>query len=197
MGDGVGNCPTGCGPVRIDVNGEVKKAERLGECRMCRQRKNLVYDLLCVACDLGRRFAFRYECSRCHGLQRIPHPMWRYCSEPSAFSSATWACHQGCQDYTHWRVHPDDAERVPPWDSPPSWGQRELWLSQIRARRRAEMVRRAGGGDLSPGVMGSLTVCTTRCTPVDGRPGSQASQPQTANSGVASGAGWLRRLLGL
>ena len=41
---------------------------------------------------------------RCHGFQRIPHPMWRYQHGPSAFSSDTWACHIRCGSFTHWRV---------------------------------------------------------------------------------------------
>jgi hypothetical protein len=58
----------------------------------------------------------RYQCDRCHGLQRIPHPMWRYMPAPDAFGTETWAC-QRCHDFTHWRVCAVDTDRI---RAPPS-----------------------------------------------------------------------------
>ena len=63
------------------------------------------------ACADGRETLVLYECARCGGVQRIPHPMWRYQPTPSAFGDVTWACHVACDDYTTWRVHPDDRRR--------------------------------------------------------------------------------------
>jgi hypothetical protein len=71
--------------------------------------------------------------------------MWRYQTDgPGAFGTATWACHVGCDDFTHWRVIPDDVARVPPMDTPESWGGQEGWLAAVREQRLAEL--RGDGG---------------------------------------------------
>ena len=95
---------------------------------------------------MGARHPLLYECARCGGVQRIPHPMWRYQPTPSAFGDVTWACHVACDDYTTWRVHPDDAPRVPLADAPDGWGARDEWLAGVRAIRRNES-RREGRRD--------------------------------------------------
>ena len=138
--DGVGVCPIGCGPIVI-TDGVVAKAPyRTGQCRMCMQQRTLVKPNLCAACVIGEATPLTYECDRCHRRQRIPHPMWRYQAEgPGAFGTATWACHVGCGDYTHWRVVPEDVARVPPMDAPASWGGQEGWLAAVRERRLAEL----------------------------------------------------------
>lgn len=65
--------------------------------------------------------------------------MWRYQLDgPGAFGSTSWACHRGCNDYTFWRVLPEDVPRVPPLDAPPSWGQQGAWLAQVREQRQLE-----------------------------------------------------------
>ncbi|CAK9074501.1 unnamed protein product [Durusdinium trenchii] len=111
--------------------------ENRGQCQMCRQMHILVDQGMCEACNLGRRYVFRYECQRCHRLQRIPHPMWRYQATPTDFSSSTWACHQGCGDYTTWRLAPEDVGQVPDMECPESWGRREEWLEQVRRLRHS------------------------------------------------------------
>jgi hypothetical protein len=62
-----------------------------------------------------------YECDRCHRFQSIRHPMYQYQASPDAFSDATWACHVGCRDYTHWRIHQDQISHIPPDKIPESW----------------------------------------------------------------------------
>mmetsp|Transcript_2364 Transcript_2364/g.7219 ORF Transcript_2364/g.7219 Transcript_2364/m.7219 type:complete len:117 (+) Transcript_2364:539-889(+) len=90
-------------------------------------------------------FTFHYECEKCHNFQAIPHPMWLYQPRPAEFGNVTWACHQQCGDYTHWRITQQDASRVPPEHCPESWGRREEWLESIRQTRR-NMGAAAGGG---------------------------------------------------
>eukprot|EP00913_Durusdinium_trenchii_P028150 g26394.t1 len=97
---------------RCEDDGVPSITENRGQCQMCRQMHILVDQGMCEACNLGRRYVFRYECQRCHRLQRIPHPMWRYQATPTDFSSSTWACHQGCGDYTTWRLAPEDVGQV-------------------------------------------------------------------------------------
>ena len=36
------------------------------------------------------------------------------------------------QDFTKWRVHPADVQRVPAEDCPEAWGRREDWFAQVR-----------------------------------------------------------------
>jgi hypothetical protein len=55
----------------------------------------------------------------------------------SEFGTDSWACHQRCDDYTHWRVcKPED---VPDAETPESWGRREDWLAHVRQTRLREM----------------------------------------------------------
>ncbi|CAK8992449.1 unnamed protein product [Durusdinium trenchii] len=136
LGGGVGRCPTCRQCLRMD-DGVPSITENRGQCQMCRQMHILVDQGMCEACNLGRRYVFRYECQRCHRLQRIPHPMWRYQATPTDFSSSTWACHQGCGDYTTWRLAPEDVGQVPDMECPESWGRREEWLEQVRRLRHS------------------------------------------------------------
>ena len=53
-----------------------------------------------------------YECARCHRIQEIPHPMWRYQKGPNDYGTASWACHQGCDAFTHWRIIPEDVSQA-------------------------------------------------------------------------------------
>merc|ERR1719272_1747082 len=109
----LGKCPKCRKAVQV-ANGQVVVAvPRRGKCRMCNQgNKAIVEAGQCDACLFGSRYVLGYECDRCHCTQRIPHPMWRYCASPDGFSTSTWACHQRCGDYTHWRVIPCDVPRV-------------------------------------------------------------------------------------
>jgi len=135
----IGRCPT-CMKYFQIVNGMVSSTPiRLMQCRMCCQVKEIA-DLtrtLCDKCLLGQSFNFTYECSRCHHMQKIPHPMWQYQVFPTEFSTVSWACHSGCDDYTLWRIVPNDLVNVPPEHCPELWGRREEWIAAIRQRRRA------------------------------------------------------------
>lgn len=106
--------------------------EPMGRCRMCNQEPRKIADRtkqLCEPCLLGQEFAFRYECDRCHRKQVIPHPMWKYQKSPQEYSSATWACHQRCGDYTHWKIEERCIAQIPdaliPAEWPAEWQRRE------------------------------------------------------------------------
>jgi len=113
----------------------------VGQCGMCLQQRELPPGMrgLCAKCDLGQTLALRYECNRCHKTQMIPHPMFSYQASPTTYSSATWACHQRCGDYTKWRIVPEDMAKIPVAHCPAEWGPQEAWLQQI-----AEQSRRPG-----------------------------------------------------
>jgi hypothetical protein len=118
------------------------------QCRMCLQMKDITDPSrqLCSACMLGSEFAFHYECNRCHRLQMIPHPMWLYQPSPTEYGTASWACHGGCDDYTFWRIRPEDLHRVPADHTPESWGLRGDWLGRIRGLRQEQIGAGAGSG---------------------------------------------------
>jgi len=139
---GVGRCPSCRGYIQIE-DGTVRVSENKGQCHMCQQQKVLLDRGLCDACLLGSRYRFTYECNRCHGRQCIPHPMWRYQESPDVPGTSTWACHQSCGDYTNWTIVPEDAAQVPAEECPTTWGRREEWLAQIRARSQNERARAA------------------------------------------------------
>jgi len=135
---GVGRCPSCRKYIIIDSTGKIVVTDKHGQCRMCRQWKTLIDQGQCDACLLGQRFPLKYECDRCHRVQQIPHPMWRYQPAPTEFGGATWACHKGCGDYTHWRVIAQDLPRVPAFDYPESWGRDDEWLDRVRRQRSQE-----------------------------------------------------------
>mmetsp|Transcript_22173 Transcript_22173/g.55909 ORF Transcript_22173/g.55909 Transcript_22173/m.55909 type:complete len:221 (-) Transcript_22173:498-1160(-) len=115
--------------MRLDFDVAVPR----GRCDLCRQITSLPDPPYCAQCRLGRQHQFRYECQRCRRWQTIPHPMWKYQAHgPAEFGNTTWACHRGCDDYTFWRVHPEDAWQIPDAECPGSWGRREQWLAVIR-----------------------------------------------------------------
>ena len=150
---GVGRCPLCTSYFRLrdphatPVLLEVLK--NLQQCRCCKQLRTILDEprRLCDACVLGQRLCLVYECERCRGAQRIPHPMWRYQPSPTSFSGETWAC-QRCSDFTHWRVHATDAWQVPNEDAPESWGRREQWLDEVRALRHRTPIAVMGGSFL-------------------------------------------------
>ena len=43
---------------------------------------------------------------------------FRYQPDPLSFGTDTWACHAGCAAFTHWRISPVDANRIPPEECP-------------------------------------------------------------------------------
>ena len=139
---GMGRCPT-CREFIQVLNGELAVAAGLAQCAVCQQVRPAAEQLpngqgaLCGACAIGVRAPLRYECERCHDVQRVPHPMYRYQPAPAEFGNNPWFC-QRCADFTNRRVLPEDAGRVPPDDAPEGWGRRDEWLKRIRARRVEE-----------------------------------------------------------
>mmetsp|Transcript_24001 Transcript_24001/g.31877 ORF Transcript_24001/g.31877 Transcript_24001/m.31877 type:complete len:189 (+) Transcript_24001:117-683(+) len=126
---GVGVCPICKAFIQVTADQSVIISEEKRRCGMCCQKKsascfNSREGSICSICELGRQNPARYECDRCHQVQRIPHPMYRYQPTPTEFGGATWACHQRCGDYTHWRIIPEDISRVPVDDTPEGWGGR-------------------------------------------------------------------------
>jgi len=120
-------CNSTC--IEIEGNGEsrtIVAAQPRIRCRLCCHNK-LASDFnnpsrrVCSVCEVGQRNHFRYECQRCHGIQSIPHPMYRYQPSPTEAGGPTWACHVGCRDYTTWCIHPDDVDLVPADEVPASW----------------------------------------------------------------------------
>jgi hypothetical protein len=119
---------------------QVESLRDVAQCACCMQLRVIVRDdhRFCDACVLGRRHCLRYECEGCHGIQRIPHPMWRYQATPATFGTETWAC-QRCGVFTRWRIAGQDVHLVPNADAPESWGRREVWLEELRAMRTQQV----------------------------------------------------------
>ena len=134
--NGFGKCPTCSSWYTIRNNSVVKLGSIVAECHMCRQHREIVDNnrVLCDKCLLGSELTFEYVCERCNRNQRIPHPMWLYQPSATEFGTATWACHRGCGDYTHWRITDNDASRIPMEHLPQAWGRREDWLETVRQR---------------------------------------------------------------
>ena len=132
----VGKCPRCRERLYVSADGVVSNAPQpRGKCRTCLQERVLLAGGKCDACLLGSQFALTYECDRCGGHQRIPHPMWRDQASPGEFGSVTWACHNACGDYTRWRVIAADLGRVPMHDTPEGWDMLDSWLEQLRAEQ--------------------------------------------------------------
>ena len=110
---GAGKCPTCSNYIKITRAGRVEVTQRIAPCLICRQQRTIIDLDLCSMCLLGRRYALVYECDRCHNLQRIPHPMWKYQNSPQEFSTDSWACHRGCNTFTHWRISSAEVEKIP------------------------------------------------------------------------------------
>ena len=122
--DTVGICPICKKSFQMEfkVTG-LKTFEVRGQCRMCCQGNKVIVssDNLCENCLLGKAHPYRYICDRCGRTQVIPHPMWRYQSSPDQFGTATWACHQRCNDYTHWKIVSEDISKIPTTLLPDNW----------------------------------------------------------------------------
>uniref|UniRef100_A0A7S4RWF0 RING-type domain-containing protein n=1 Tax=Alexandrium monilatum TaxID=311494 RepID=A0A7S4RWF0_9DINO len=136
-GGGTGKCPK-CRKHIVIKNGAVALNTEQMRCIMCRQMRIITENRMCDACNVGCRRPLLYECERCHRRQRIPHPMYRYQPSPQEYCNSSWACHQGCGDYTRWRVVPEDVQHVPPQDAPESWGLLESQLVRVREQRQRE-----------------------------------------------------------
>eukprot|EP01079_Euglenida_sp_SAG-EU17-18_P001884 gene1884-2961_t len=58
-------------------------------CAVCMQWKVLgPRGGMCAVCYGGCQRPLRYQCDRCHGTQRIPHPMYRYQPLPTGTPAA-------------------------------------------------------------------------------------------------------------
>ena len=145
-GGGVARCPRCRAWISVEDD-EVVAHDGTGRCSICMQEPRVLVArgrapdggsvAICDACWLGNQIALRYQCQQCGGVQRIPHPMWRYQTEgPDAFGHTPWACHVRCGTYTRWRVVPEDVARVPHGDAPESWGVDIV--RQIRERQRRQ-----------------------------------------------------------
>jgi len=151
--DNITECPR-CKKYIQVRNGDIINVDQAPiECAMCKQ-KRIASDSnasVCSACFSGMNSPLRYECSQCHRVQRIPHPMYRYQESTTVFSTASWACHQRCGDYTKWRIVTQDICNVPIEDAPEGWGLREQEFEAIRQIRRGE--RQVGGSFSSCSIM--------------------------------------------
>lgn len=120
----------------IGVEGTtVVKTRPTRRCFVCQQNKEIT-EQVCPPCLHGLQHPFRYTCDRCSRIQQIPHPMYRYQETPTSFSTVTWACHQACGDYTHWRILSSELSRVQ--DPPDAWNQRnqlDLAIARVRGLR--------------------------------------------------------------
>lgn len=138
---GQGRCPTCREFIQVAADGEIRVARGLKQCACCNQARPVAEEIqgqpLCPACAIGVRSPLRYECERCHGLSRIPHPMYRYQVSPAEFGTTPWFCRQ-CNDFTNRRILPVDLNRVPHDDCPESWGRRDDWFALVREQRRLE-----------------------------------------------------------
>ena len=92
FGGTVGRCPT-CSQLISIQGGVITGGHIVSSCRMCMQERPIAdsRSVLCEMCVLGRSFTMRYECERCHRIQRIPHPMFRYQEEgATSFGTTSW-----------------------------------------------------------------------------------------------------------
>lgn len=104
-----------------------------GKCSECKQiRKTLVENSVCDACFLGREVPLLYECKECQGVQRIPHPMYRYQETLESFGNVTWTCEGKCDGFSHWRLRQDQASQIPVGDAPASWNVNVIDMARDR-----------------------------------------------------------------
>jgi hypothetical protein len=145
----IGKCPT-CRKeyqLQLDNDGnfigmlsgsEIPKI--MGTCMYCRQHRELgSQSRKCEKCELGSQYNFAYQCNTCQGIQRIPHPMWIYQASPNDFSGASWFCHQGCSEFTHWKLVDSELGKIPHAHIPEGegWnGVRQRVFERIRAAAR-------------------------------------------------------------
>ena len=158
---GFGRCPTCRTYFRMIDQRTISIVRSPGRCEHCIRcfQIRLISDpvhQLCAPCMLGSQYNLRYQCNRCFGVQRIPHPMWLYQPSPDAFGEVTWACHQGCADYTTWRICPEDVYNIPLDHIPESWSL-ETWIESIRAlrrqtNRRVSASRSSGNATVTPPI---------------------------------------------
>mmetsp|Transcript_13035 Transcript_13035/g.15563 ORF Transcript_13035/g.15563 Transcript_13035/m.15563 type:complete len:260 (-) Transcript_13035:95-874(-) len=138
--DSIAKCPSCRKPFFI-IDDQISNNIPTQRCRMCCQLKILSGNQgLCIACEIGSANLLRYECHKCHGIQKIPHPMYRYQVKSNEYGySSSWACHQRCHAQTHWKVLEEDLHKVPDDDAPLTWQRQEQYFETIRSLRRVEM----------------------------------------------------------
>jgi hypothetical protein len=141
----------------------IHAVQSAGQCVICNQvKEHLVEnDNVCDACFLGRRSPLLYECEQCHGIQRIPHPMYRYQPSVSEFGRVTWACHGTCQNFTQWRIVTSQVRSIPSGDAPEEWGEDYLQAARVRVMEaRRGLANENGGNDDDDANGGWSSSCT-------------------------------------
>jgi hypothetical protein len=137
----VGRCPRCLSWIKVYIPEpaernvvNVEKVDVSGQCLICNQHKEFLVDNdnVCDSCFLGRRQPLRYECQQCHGVQKIPHPMYRYQKTRDQFGNATWACQGKCGRFTKWKIQPEEVHRIPLGDAPKSWGSDYIKVARDR-----------------------------------------------------------------
>lgn len=136
--DNITECPRCKAYIQVRDGVIVNVQEAPIQCAICFQRRlpSDQHASICSACFLGIQNPLRYECSQCHRVQRIAHPMYRYQEHPTEFGNTSWACQRGCGDYTKWRIISADIGKVPIDDAPEGWGFMEQEFENIRQIRR-------------------------------------------------------------
>jgi len=70
--------------------------------------------------------------------------MYRYQPSPTEYGSSTWACHQSCGDYTHWRVVESNVSNIPPHEIPERWPGFENQRLQVAREAYAKKMKDTG-----------------------------------------------------
>lgn len=74
---------------------EIRRISGSGHCLTCNQDKDILVEgkSTCDSCFLALNAPLLYECKQCHGIQRIPFPLYRYQKTITSFSTlSTRAC---------------------------------------------------------------------------------------------------------
>lgn len=143
----VGRCPRCRAWIAVQTDSptglvtDVQAVQSEGQCQVCNQHKAVLVENdenVCDACFLGRRRPLIYECEQCHATQKIPHPMYRYQPKVDAFGKTSWACQGLCQNFTMWRILPEQLRLIPPGDTPEEWGDDYLQIARDRIKEARE-----------------------------------------------------------
>lgn len=148
----IGHCPRCRSWLVIkDAGLTIEAVDSAGQCRICNQVKELlVEDKVCDACFLGRTRPLFYECRECHMPQCIPHPMYRYQASVEEYGTTSWACQGPCQNFTTWRILPDQVTFIPAGDAPEEWGD-YLETARERVMEARQQMRQLNTGSNTNG----------------------------------------------